>query len=58
MTMKVVIETPTGAHVFTGNHVNTKSISTTLRVTVDNQHVATFKNWTSWRFEEEGKSNA
>lgn len=52
--MKLTVETPTGTHVFTGDTVETKTVSTTLRIIVDNEHVASFREWTNWRTEKEG----
>ena len=49
--MKILIETSTGNHTFTGDNLEIKTRETLLTVSQDGQTIAAFKNWQSWKDE-------
>lgn len=47
--MKLTVETDTVTHEFHGDTIAVKPAASHLRVFVDGTHLATFKNWVTWR---------
>lgn len=53
--MKITVETPTGNHLFEGNNLEAKSAGQNLKIIDNGKTIASFKQWTNWRQEQDTK---